>query len=473
MTDLLATTGSSGLVELAARATIVFFVALALQWLTRTGPSATRHHVWTLTFVLLLALPVLRLFGPSWDVPLFPQADGLSEEARFGELGHGVPAFFVAPAGTPASFVTDAAADRGIAKTAPPWRLTRLAFLLWGTGCAASLVSVGVGALRFRKLVRAGEPVENEAWLRQLEALRRLLAIRARVRLVLGTEAVTPMTGGLRRPVILLPASAANWTEARRHVVFAHELVHVRRRDVLRQLAGRVVLSFYWFHPLSWVASHLAAARREEACDDVVLAAGARPSEYARHLLSLAESRALGQAVLSLPMAQQSQLERRIRAILKPHRARPRALVTAVALTAVAVAGVSASVANPIRPGNSPGTMSGVDAVVSGQVGRVDCAAASDADRLSGGVFMQGFDDPFVCTIQGDAVTNDSREVHILGPDEWAVLGAEIRKQIAQHNVQGSTPTRKRNSHDRPERGGAGVHAVEAEVRSHSELSPR
>ncbi len=463
MTDMLTTIGSWDLVELAARATIVLLVSLAFQWLTRGGPAAIRHHLWTLTFALLLTLPFLRLFGPSWDVQFLPRADGPSEKLISESLDHGVSTYLGGPAGTFAPLVTDAPVALATAKTPPPWRLPPLAFVLWGVGCGSALVSVGMGAWRFRKLVRAGRPVENEAWLGQLGALRRQLAIRADVRLVLGRETVTPMTGGLWKPVILLPASAGTWSEARRHVVLAHELIHVRRRDALRQVAGRAVLAIYWFHPLSWVASQLAAARREEACDDEVLAAGARPSEYAGHLLSLAEGGADSRAVLSLPMARRSQLETRIRAVLKPHRARPRALVTAVALTAVAVVGVSAAVTNPIRPGRTldPVSEGGARAPL-----RVDCALASDTDRPSGRVFTQGLGDPFVCTIQGDAVANDSGEVRIVGSDEWALLETEIWNQIAQYNARRSVRTRKAGL-PQPARewwAGKTSHPVEAEV---------
>ncbi|MXX60463.1 MAG: M56 family metallopeptidase [Holophagales bacterium] len=303
----------SGLADLVVRVTVLLLVALALQWLTRGGPALTRHNLWTLTFALLLALPALRLFGPSWDVPVLPGASGPADDVRLD--------------------------------------LARLAFVIWMAGFGVALVSVGVAALRFHKLARVALPLENEAWLRQAEALRKELAIRTEVRLLQGKEILTPMAGGVWKPVILLPASAVRWSEARCRIVLAHELVHVRRCDALRQLAGRAVLAFYWFHPLSWVASYLAAARREEACDERVLSFGVRPSEYAGHLLSLTGDRASVRPVLSLPMAQQSRLERRIRAILRPNRGRPgSALVAAVtALTAGVVAGIFTSVVDPVR----------------------------------------------------------------------------------------------------------------------------
>ena len=432
MIDLYATE-SLILVDLIVRATIVLAASLALQWLTRRGSAAARHHLWTLTFALLLLLPVLRLVGPSWDVPLLPNVGGPSDDAGIEALAPVFPAYSVAPAGTLAFLAADAPSVRGVAAAPLAGSFTRLAFALWAIGCAASFASLGVGAFRFHRRVRAAQPVENEAWLEHLDALRKQLCIRAKVRVVLGTESVTPMTGGLRRPVILLPPSAADWSEARRHVVLTHELVHVRERDAFRQLAGRAVLAFYWFHPLSWVASYLAAARREEACDEEVLAAGARPSEYAEHLLSLAETTVPARPVLSLPMARRSQLERRLRAILKPGRARPRALVAAVALTAATAAGISVAVANPIRPGGGADSLPDTAAVLPLLV---DCAAASAADRTSGRVLSQG-NDLFMCVLDEDALTNGDRGVRAIGTQEWAVLEREILTQIGKLDAGG------------------------------------
>ena len=160
------------------------------------------------------------------------------------------------------------------------------------------------------------------------------------------------MTGGIRRPAILLPASAKAWSTERRQAVLTHEMIHVRHRDALRQLVLRAAVALYWFHPLAWVAARLAASAREEACDEEVLALGARPSQYAGHLLAVAAGGLTpGPSALSLPMVRYTgpRLERRIASILKPHRPHPSTIATAVVLTAIGVVGVSASVAHPTR----------------------------------------------------------------------------------------------------------------------------
>jgi beta-lactamase regulating signal transducer with metallopeptidase domain len=61
-----------------------------------------------------------------------------------------------------------------------------------------------------------------------------------------------PITFGFRRPVIFLPADAAEWSADRRRMVVMHELAHVRRGDVMTHLVARAAVSLYWWNPLAW-----------------------------------------------------------------------------------------------------------------------------------------------------------------------------------------------------------------------------
>ena len=125
------------------------------------------------------------------------------------------------------------------------------------------------------------------------------------------------MAGGVWRPAIFLPSSARAWSEEQRDLVLAHEIAHLAGHDPLRHVAARLAVALYWFHPLAWMAARQAAAAREQACDEAVLALGTRPSAYARVLLDLAESMQPSPAAFgALPMVQRSHLETRLMAIL-------------------------------------------------------------------------------------------------------------------------------------------------------------
>ena len=365
MTGLSITAAS--LASLVAKATLVLSLALVLAWLARQGSARTLHMLWTTTFVLLLALPALSLLGPSWALPILPARDAGAELSALAEAAGEVSAAETPRemAGSPAlsgparkiegsnaepgSFNVDPSARQSRASTfSVPPSPAAIAFLIWALGSTAALISLAVGALRFRRLVRQASPLGDPGWVRQTDTTRRRLGVRAEVRLLSGEKVPTPMTGGLWKPVILLPSAAETWTPERRAVVLAHELVHVRRRDAFRQVVGRAVVAFYWFHPLSWLASRFATVASERSCDEEVLALGARPSEYARHLFSLASEVSAAGAVLALTMVKRSQLESRIMSILKQHRPRFSAIRTTVALAAMAGAGILAACANPV-----------------------------------------------------------------------------------------------------------------------------
>lgn len=353
-----------GAVTLTAQVTCLLLLALALAWLGRRGSPRTLHLLWTTTFVLVLALPLLGLVGPSWNVPLLPAAAGAPAggmTAAFHELLAGDRGSAPPPETAELREALVAAerarqearsgeVDGTLATAAAGHAVARIA---WIMGCGLSLVSLAVAVLRLRGLVRTARPLDDPEWARQAEALRCRLGLPAGVRLLSNAEVTMPMTGGLWRPVILLPESAASWSRERRAVVLSHELVHVRRRDALRQLIRRAVLAVYWFHPLAWVASRLAAMASEKACDEEVLSLGTRPSEYARHLLFLATGLRRGPGALALPIVHPSQLERRIKSILARRRPHPSLLRTALTLMIIGAAGVSVAFVRPIPTGEA------------------------------------------------------------------------------------------------------------------------
>ncbi|MYB05023.1 MAG: M56 family metallopeptidase [Gemmatimonadetes bacterium] len=350
-------------VTLTAQVTCLLLLALALAWLGRRGSPGILHLLWTTTFVLVLVLPILGHIGPSWNVPLLPAFAG-EFEAASGSARRELLLEDMGPVPPPETADMRRAlvlAERarldgrsveaaGVSANATAWHaVVRIAWIAWIIGCGLSLILLAVSALRLRGLVRTARPVRDPDWVRQSEELRHRLGVRTKVRILSNAAVEMPMTGGLRRPVILLPESAASWSRERRAVVLSHELIHVRRRDALRRLMRRTMLALYWFHPLAWIASRQAALASEKACDEEVLSLGTRPSEYARHLLFLASGLTRGgPRALALPIVQASQLERRIKSILARRRPHASLLRTALTLLVIGAAGVSVAFVRPV-----------------------------------------------------------------------------------------------------------------------------
>jgi TonB family protein len=154
-----------------------------------------------------------------------------------------------------------------------------------------------------------------------------------------------PMMWGILRPVIVLPAGAADWQPVRLHAVLLHELLHVQRLDLWAQAAAQAACCLYWFDPLVWMAARQLRKERERACDDAVLSRGLLASEYAGHLVDLVRTVAAKRTrwADAPAMAEASDLESRVRSLLDRNRnRRPLTRRGAFAVAAVACAVLAA-----------------------------------------------------------------------------------------------------------------------------------
>lgn len=288
--------------NLALKATVVLAMAWMLAILFRRRSAAWRHLIWTSAFGALLVLPLLSAVLPA--LPVRVPAPLLASEAIF-QVTAGPPVAVPTATNGPGHETLPPAGR----SSRPNWLL-----LLWALGTALLVTQLSVNWLNMLFVRRAAKPFPDLDFSPWMRALR----MRRPVELLQGRRGSMPMAFGLFRPVVFLPTDAAGWTLERRRVVILHELAHVQRGDLLLHLISRAALSLYWWNPLAWLAWREFLKERERAADDLVLNAGARPSDYAGHLLDIARalqvSPALGSAALA--MARPSQLEGRLLAIL-------------------------------------------------------------------------------------------------------------------------------------------------------------
>jgi TonB family protein len=193
--------------------------------------------------------------------------------------------------------------------------------LVWAAGSLCILMRL-IGGIALLAWVSArSKPLFDQDWMLTALEISKRFAIARPVRVLqCGNLAAMPLTWGILRPVIILPAVAREWPEDRRRIVICHELAHVARGDWLLQMCAELARGFYWFHPFAWVAARRLRQESECACDDSVLRCGIEPSNYANQLLELARtlknsSRAWSAA---LALARPSNLERRFASMLNP-----------------------------------------------------------------------------------------------------------------------------------------------------------
>jgi beta-lactamase regulating signal transducer with metallopeptidase domain len=323
-------------VDAFVKATVLLLLAAGATVLLRRSAAALRHLVWTLACAGVLALPVasavlpeLRLGAyPRLDVPVAFNAEEV--DARPAGIETAQPAqpaqHVTAPPAAPAA---SAQQTRASAESTPvrwlihaDWRL--LVFPVWLVGAGLVLVTLAIGLARVTWLGHTAVPVRDPRWLALLNDLTRQLRISQPVRLLQSEGPAMPMTWGVRRPVVLLPADADEWPADQQRDVLLHELAHVKRHDFLIQLCARIACAVYWFHPLVWLAATRLRVERERACDDHVLRAGTKPSAYATHLLEIARALrpAPATSLASVAMARPAQLATRLLDVLDSQRCR-------------------------------------------------------------------------------------------------------------------------------------------------------
>lgn len=323
------------LVEAAAtvvKATVLLLVAMGIARLLRSRSAALRHLVWTATLAAALVLPALHLGVPEqlrMPAVTLPAEWVAAETAVEGDAAPGL-AHAEAPeagasgaeGGTEGAVPASAATARGPGGGSAGWRSTAgwVALLLWALGAAWVLVRTTWAAVRLARVRERADPLTHPKWRRRAREASEALGGPERPPIRVSPEISVPVTCGFLQPTLLLPQEAVDeWSPARTEAVLVHELGHVLRRDTATHVLGRLACAAYWFHPLVWKAAREAAKERERACDDIVLHAGARASEYARHLVEIARRaapRALPGAA-SVSMARRADLEGRVLAVLE------------------------------------------------------------------------------------------------------------------------------------------------------------
>ncbi|HEX2167421.1 MAG TPA: M56 family metallopeptidase [Longimicrobiales bacterium] len=268
--------------------------------------------------------------------------------------------------------------------------LVLLPLAVWVIGTLIALARMAAGMLGVSRVARDARPLLDAALLVRAHGTAAELGIERPIRFLEGDASAMPITFGVLRPTLLLPSSARQWSRERQDAVLRHELEHIRRHDSLSQLIAELGCALYWFNPLMWYASRRLRVEREHACDDAVLAAGSRASDYAAELLDIARTLRPQRTteVAAIAMAGASHLRVRVSSVLDVHRRRERpsakllvpvwlgALLLITPLSAVAL-----DTGSSINHSSRTASAAGADAPL--QAGAAVAEAAADSASLS------------------------------------------------------------------------------------------
>ncbi len=330
--------GTAFFLELAIKSSLVLGLGALLSYCFAKAEARVRYSVWAASLTGALLLTLLSGLVPSLRIPILPH------------LGASIPAAtekvatpMVIPEGTPiratAQLPVLSTSSEALKEKVSPIHAVIVG--AWLLGILVVLGRIAVGLVAISQTLRKSTPLNGSEWRRLVTHSQKKIALRGRIRLFKNSKVPTPMTWGLFRPVVLMPVQAKTWPEEQRRIVLLHELIHVKRRDWLFLVLGQLSCAVYWFHPLAWYAAKRMSLEREHSCDEDVIALGAKPSVYAKHLLDVARLLS-SRSVLpfsTLSMTSTSKLEIRIRSILRRRKRRRRreSLLSTISVLATAI----------------------------------------------------------------------------------------------------------------------------------------
>ena len=238
-------------------------IILPTVWLL---PRLSKRYAARVSYVIWLVL-ALRLLIP-WNLTLpqetAPLHVGLSQEqadewvqANFSRMqtqpvvaGKPVPA---------AEKKTQAKAEQS------PLQPLQMGFALWLAGVLFFTMRMVVSVFRMKTLLRRWEKEPSA----ETKALFAETAGEKRPQLLLCPALESPMAVGLLRTKIYLPHE--NYTQQEMEMIFRHELIHWRRRDLWYKLILLAARSVHWFNPPVWLMVKRAERDLEISCDSAAV----------------------------------------------------------------------------------------------------------------------------------------------------------------------------------------------------------
>lgn len=370
----------TSLLELTLPMTLVIVLLLAARpLLGRRFAAKWRYWAW-----LLVAVRLLLPFGITLPQPVvtLPQPKG--------EISYPVGAADLIPSGEPIRVQPDqtAAPDYGQGQaTAAPTEaaaaaqqptqtqqpqqsqqpqqpqaaamrtvsVMELAGLCWLAGAVLFLLwQLGSYLLLRIRLRRSRRPVTDEAVLAVLEQETAAAGL-AGVLPVYTAAVGSPMIVGAVKPTLLLPQMTFGAEQL--SLVFRHELIHYRRRDIWYKLVLMTANAVHWFNPAVWLMVRAADRDLELSCDEAMVSGrdGAFREEYGRCLLTVVRAGMNRRTLFTTNFySGKKTLKSRLATIFDTTKKRRGTLSLAALLLAAAVAG-SLVACTPDGAGNDGG----------------------------------------------------------------------------------------------------------------------
>jgi len=273
---------------------LLLVTCVLMRW-TRQPARRQRLGDWGITAALLVAL--CSGLGPSWLVVAWTRGEPVRDgEALLNQaaLVEEMPADTLLPVlleDTPPG-LRRGLADEAPSDNAPSW--------IEQAGMIAMLAAAGVAGFFGLRLLLGYVTLLRLLWRSEtappeVRGLFDAMATGTRwVRLLVSRRLLVPLSCGLVRPTIVLPASMCQAPAPRQlRWIFAHELTHLRRRDAWSALLFNLGQVFFFALPWFWWLRRQVRLCQEYIADAAAAEQDEGSVEYAEFLVNLANAPAV------------------------------------------------------------------------------------------------------------------------------------------------------------------------------------
>lgn len=318
------------LVTLTISGSILVVCNLLLRLVSPNIFSAKWQYIFGKTALIFYLLPVAFVLHWSLFSPEQSPAANLPQPGQWSEVVSEwiISAEFIPRQMIPAEF---ALMILGI------WALGALVYVAWHIYCYIRFI-------RQMQKTSIPVPLESEA-AKQLASIKTALGIRCKVRLAYNYDIESPVLIGLLKPTILIPRGHQMGMDL--GMVFHHELIHLKRKDLWVKLLILGVSSIHWFNPLVHILRKDIHIWSELSCDEEVVRnmSHAERKRYGETILNVLEASSEMPVTFSASLSGNGkQLKRRLTILFNVRKLKKRTVILAVT-TIIAIGAIGTSTA--------------------------------------------------------------------------------------------------------------------------------
>ena len=289
--------------------------------------------------------------------------------------------------------------------------------------------------IRFQRTIkRWGELEEDKHTLALFDQVKQEMNLgSSKVQLIVCGFISTSMLTGFFKPIILLPER--NYDDAELELIFRHELIHYRRKDLWIKFLSVVAIAVHWFNPLVYLMNIALQTEGEASCDQEVLEMSKLKNRqfYAEVIIGMIGGKRSGMTTFATNFyGGKKGIKKRLEEIISgaaPHKSISYALLALISLLTI-----------------MSGSVFAMPTSTSAEQGIIETTTESDADFFELAITAVGGG----TVVEYDQLSSALRLIHVAyGNDIYLVEVDTIRQLVVGLSIQRGTmepPTQDNNN---------------------------